>query len=280
MLPAADIGYTCRRSHQGQEQSMTSKYRGWKNWGRLGAVLAAAVVAGCASTPPDGPVDLQRLGQAVTIDDVRYVRALVDAHAIDVNQGVPGIGYASTPMITSAARNGSLDMLRYLISAHANLNARTPDRDTAIMLAAHFADEDRERMTTSTMRYDQAVRMLAEAGASLENVESNAYTALSYAAYAGRDTALTYLIEKGAKVNGEAQGRTAYVATPLMMAAMQGNRNATLQLLRAGADPNIRVQNGMTALEFARKNKQSQLENVLRCAESVKPSENFRQRCE
>jgi hypothetical protein len=40
------------------------------------------------------------------------------------------------------------------------------------------------------------------------------------------------------------------------------------------------VQNGMTAIEFAQKNKQTHLEKILRCAESLKPGETFRQRCE
>jgi ankyrin repeat protein len=53
-----------------------------------------------------------------------------------------------------------------------------------------------------------------------------------------------------------------------------------LHLLRAGADAAVRVQNGMTALELAQKNKQTQLEKMLSCAESLQPGDNFRQRCE
>lgn len=224
---------------------------------------------------------MQTLGGAIAIDDVTYVRARVEAKALSVNDNASGIGYAAAPMITVAARNASLNVLRYLIAAKADLNARTPDRDTALMLAALFADDDRDRGGgVSTLRYDQAVRLLAEAEASLENVETNAYTPLAYAAYAGRDNALTYLLEKGAKPNGPAQGRVALVNTPLMMAAMQGHRNASLLLLRAGADANVRVQNGLTALEFALKNKHTHLEEILRCAESLKPGESFRTRCE
>lgn len=245
------------------------------------ACLATELVAGCATTQPSGPVDMQALGGAIAIDDVAYVRARVKAKALSVNDNASGIGYAAAPMITVAARNASLNLLRYLIAAKADLNARTPDRDTAIMLAALFADDDRDRGgNVSTLRYDQAVRLLAEAGASLENVETNAYTPLAYAAYAGRDNALTYLLEKGAKPNGPAQGRVVLVNTPLMMAAMQGHRNASLLLLRAGADANVRVQNGQTALEFALKNKHTHLEKILRCAESLKPGESFRTRCE
>ena len=209
-----------------------------------------------------------------------YVRSLVNAKTITVDQVASGISYATAPMITVAARNASLSVLRYLIVQKADLNARTPDRDTAIMLAALFSEEDRARNSVSTLRYDQAVRLLAEAGASLENADTNAYTALAYAAYAGRENTVTYLLQKNAQVNGAAQGRVTYVNTPLMMAAIQGHRSVALQLLRAGADATVRMQNGMTALELAQKNKQTHLEKILLCAESLKPAETFRQRCE
>ena len=262
---------------------MSFKIKYLNNGTRMAAVAfalaTAASMSGC-TVNPNTPISLGDVGQSITIDDDRYVRAYVNAKVIDANQVVPGIGYAATPMITAAARNGSLSVLRYLISAKADLNARTPDRDTAVMLAAHFADEDRERNAPSTMRYDQAVRMLAEAGASLENSDENAFTALAYAAYAGRDRTVTYLLEKGAKVNGMAHGRLAYAATPLMMAAMQGHRDIAMQILRAGADANVRIQNGMSAAELAQKNNHGHLLRALKCAESLKTGETFRGRCE
>lgn len=259
---------------------MFNKINTLYSYARLLCVLAAtAMITGCASNPT-GPLDTQRLGGAIAIDDVSYVRSLLDAKTITANQVASGIGYGAAPMVTVAARNASLNVLRYLIAAKADLNARTPDRDTAMMLAALFSEEDRERNSVSYMRYDQAVRLLVEAGADMENIDINAYTPLAYAAYAGRDNTVTYLLSKGAKPNASAQGRMTYVNTPLMMAAMQGHRSVTLQLLRAGADATVRVQNGMTALEFAQKNKQTQLEKALRCAESLKPDETFRQRCE
>ena len=241
--------------------------------------LCGAAICGCA-TNVKAPLDTAALGNAIAIDDVNYVRARVEAKVITVNSSAAAMGYAAAPMITVAARNGSLAVLRYLIAQKADLNARTPDRDTALMLAALFRDEDRERGTGSTMRYDQALRLLVDAGASLEHVDSNAYTPLAYAAYAGRESAAEYLLNKGAKPNAGAQGREATVNTPLMMAAMQGHRSSALQLLRAGADANVRVQGGMTAMEFAKKNRHTHLEQMLRCAESLRAGETFRQRCE
>lgn len=242
-------------------------------------LLAVVVTTGCA-TNAKAPLDLEALGNAVAIDDVNYVRAREEARVITINSAATAMGYAATPMITVAARNASLAVLRYLIAQKAELNVRTPDRDTALMLAALFRDEDRERGTGSTLRYDQAVRMLVDAGASLEHEDSNAYTPLAYAAYAGRESAAAYLLSKGAKPNAHARDRETAVNTPLMMAAMQGHRNTALQLLRAGADANVRVQGGMTAMEFVKKNRHTHLEQILRCAESLRPGETFRQRCE
>ncbi len=244
------------------------------------AVMAVVFLsAGCA-TAPSGYVDRQRLGNAIAIDDVRYVRGLLEAKQITADDVVPGAGYTATPMITVAARHASLNVLRYLIGARADVNARTPDRDTPLMLAALFGREEQAQNTAAFQRYDLAVRLLVDAGARVENAEPDFYSPLAYAAYAGREGTVRYLLDKGARADAGAQSRVSYVNTPLMMAAMQGHRNAALHLLRAGADAGVRVHNGMTALELARKHKQTQLEVALRCAEALKPGERFQERCE
>ncbi len=249
---------------------------------RASALCVVIMVTGCAHVAPGtsgATLDRERLSNAVAIDDAAQVRALVEARALGVNDVIPGIGYGATPLITVAARHASLNVLRYLVSAKADLNARTPDNDTALMLAAFFALEDRERGTLSHDRYDQAVRLLVEAGAELENY-GNSYTPLGYAAYSGRDSTVRYLIERGARVNADAQGRMISVNTPLMMATMQGHQGAARHLLRAGADAGVRVEGGMTAAEFAQKYKHTHLMQMLRCAESLRPGESFSKRCE
>lgn len=236
------------------------------------------LVAGCAST--GGVLDAQRLSSAIAIDDVRYVRARVGSKVVTPNQAIPGAGYAATPIITVAARYASINVLRYLIEAKADLNARTPDRDTPLMLVAVHGKEEAVLNSDAYARYDLAVRLLVEAGANIDNANINAYTPLSYAAYVGRDNTVRYLLEKGAQVNAGATGRPSDANTPLMMAAMQGHRNAALLLLRAGADAKLRAYSARTALELARHNKHTHLEPMLRCAELLLPGETFRQRCE
>jgi hypothetical protein len=229
-------------------------------------------LAGCAQMP-GGSVDADRLRNAITIDDVGYVQEAVRAGQVNVNQRIAVPGYLEgAPLIVIAARYGSLRTVRYLISAGANVNARAPTGETALMLASYFSDE------ASRGSHEQVVRALVEAGASLEN-EPHHYTPLAYAAYQGHDRILRYLLERGARVDGDADSGVIYVNTPLMMAAIQGHMDTAMWLLRAGADARVRIYLGSTAAELAQKNNHKSLVTALRCAESLGPGEAFVQKC-
>jgi len=120
--------------------------------------------------------------------------------------------------------------------------------------------------------------MLVEAGASLDNAPNN-YTPLAYAAYSNRQRTLRFLIERGARIDADVIERQVYVNTPLMMATIQGHRDVVTMLLVAGADPLIRVRGGHTAREFALKYRQSHVEPLLACAESVPAGRRYDQHC-
>lgn len=243
----------------------------------LCGLAAALTIGGCAGVGGNlsAGVDTDGVLNAIAQDDASYIQAAVQ-RGVSVNQRIEAPGYSTgAPLIALAARAASIKTLRYLISAGADVNARTPVHETPLMLAAYF----REEGAFSAARHDEAVRILVDAGAQLENDYSN-YTPLSYAAYNDRRLAIRYLLERGARVDADAVDRQTYVNTPLMMASMQGHREVVRTLLRAGADPLVRVHGGNTAREFALKYRHSHVEPLLACAESVPTGMRYAQYCE
>ncbi|HXF65117.1 MAG TPA: ankyrin repeat domain-containing protein [Burkholderiales bacterium] len=236
----------------------------------LGFFLLCLLPA-CAPLPAGKrAADSTGLYNAIVTDDADTVRAAIRSGAASVNQRIPAPGYLEgTPLITLAAKYASLNVLRYLIAAGADVNARTPVAETALMLACYFMEES-FLGGASYERHEQAARLLAAAGADLEGAP-HGYTALSYAAYRGRDRTVRFLLERGARVNGQVADGVAYIPTPLMMAAMMGHRSTVLLLLAAGADPRIRVHGGHTARELAEKRRNGQIAQLLACAENLPP---------
>lgn len=249
--------------------------------GILVGLLLTLLVAGCAGLPSgSGRIGPEDLLNAILEDQADYVAAAVKAGRASVDQRIPAPVYMEgAPLITLAARAGSVNVVRYLIDARADINALTPATETALMLAAFFRGQGENDMRQYSERHEKIVRMLVEAGATLENEPHN-YTPLAYAAFQGHDRIIRYLLDKGASVDAGAGPATTYINTPLMMAAMQGHRNSTLMLLRAGANARVRVHHGLTAAELAAKYQGQSLVPLLRCAEGLQQGERFAARCE
>ncbi len=245
----------------------------------FGWVLIVGLLSGCATSFDPRSVDNDGLLNAIETDDVYYVQAAVASRAISPNQRIPAPGYSrGTPLITLAARAGSLGVLEYLIQAGADVNARSPYNETALMLAAFFMS-DTEGQGQSYERQEAAARMLVAAGASLEAARDG-YTPLSYAAYQGRNDTIRFLLSHGAHVDGSVEDGITYLPTPLMMATIMGHEESARLLLQAGANPRLRVAAGNTAFEFALKYRQTHLYTMLRCAEGLPRGQKFSQWCE
>lgn len=227
--------------------------------------LALALLAGCAH-PPSGPrVDVERLLNAIAIDDAAFVQRQLASGVLAAGAQIPAPGYPDgTPLLTLAARDGSVNVVRVLLGAGADPDASTPVGETALMLATFFPNEDDDLKARE--RHEQTVRLLLDAGAQVDN-QPHSYTPLGYAAYRNRERIMRFLLARGARVDGDAVGGRTYVNTPLMMAAMQGHYDAAVSLLRAGADPSVRRVQGHTAAELAAKYHHRELATLLVCAQ-------------
>lgn len=246
----------------------------------IASVLALAL-SGCAGVgyAPGAGGDMDRLNSAIATDDVHFVRGAVETGVISPNQRIAAEGYSmGAPILAIAARAAALEVMRFLIAAGADLNARTAPGETPLMLAAFFFDESQQAIGRAFARHEQAVRLLVSAGASLENLP-NHYTPLSYAAYQGNERVVRFLLERGARVDADANGGGTYVNTPLMMAAIQGHEAIVRTLLRAGANADVRVYGGHTAAEFAVKYNHAGLAQLLQCAQRQYGTGGFGPQC-
>lgn len=112
-----------------------------------------------------------------------------------------------------------------------DIDWRSPKDETPLMMAAlkgHVA----------------LAKKLVEKGA---DVNKTGWTPLHYAATSGQLEIIELLLENHAYIDAESPNKT----TPLMMAAMYGTREAVKLLLEAGADPTLKNELGLGAIDFA-----------------------------
>ncbi|MEP6970560.1 MAG: ankyrin repeat domain-containing protein, partial [Betaproteobacteria bacterium] len=81
------------------------------------------------------------------------------------------------------------------------------------------------------------------------DVNKPGWTPLHYAATRGHLDLMRLLLDKNAYIDAASPNGT----TPLMMAAFYGTPSAVKLLLEAGADPLLRNQQDLTAIDFAQK---------------------------
>ncbi len=251
--------------------------RGYAGFCWLIIAVVVTLTGGCAGLGGQHTAgDADSLLNAIALDDVSAVRAAI-GRGVNPNQHIAASGYSGgAPLLALAARDGSVQVVRYLIAAGADINARTSVNETPLMLAAYFREGEGH---LAADRHDEVLRILAEAGAYLEN-HPHHYTPLSYAAYNNRQRALHFLLERGARVDADAHNQVIYINTPLMMAAIQGHREIVRMLLRAGADSLVRVHLGSTAREFAAQYRHTHITPLIACAETLPPGRGYAQHCE
>ncbi len=166
---------------------------------------------------------------AIKQDDVPVIRQLLargfDPNTIDP-QGLHGLYLALREPSLKAAQ-ALTDWPKTDVNA---LNARD---ESALMIAALRGHQD-------------IAARLIKRGA---DVNKTGWAPLHYAASGGHLEIMSLLLENHAYIDAESPNGT----TPLMMAAQYGSAPAVKLLLEAGADPLLKNQQGLTAIQFAQR---------------------------
>ncbi|MEJ5988904.1 ankyrin repeat domain-containing protein [Ramlibacter sp. PS3R-8] len=132
----------------------------------------------------------------------------------------------------AALQDGSLKAAEALIYwPRTNVEWRSPKDESPLMLAAFRGHID-------------LVRKLIARDA---DVNKPGWTPLHYAATSGHIDVIKLLLREHAYINAESPNKT----TPLMMAAEYGSTAAVKLLLEEGADPFMRNELGLSAVDFA-----------------------------
>lgn len=132
----------------------------------------------------------------------------------------------------AALQEGSLKAAEALIYwPRTNVEWRSPKDESPLMLAAFRGHTD-------------LVRKLIARDA---DVNKPGWTPLHYAATGGHLPVIKLLLQEHAYINAESPNKT----TPLMMAAEYGSTAAVKLLLEEGADPLMRNELGLSAVDFA-----------------------------
>ena len=136
------------------------------------------------------------------------------------------------PALVFAVRSGAPKTVAHLLKQPGiQVDATNTADETALMLAANANDI-------------AVAHLLIEAGASVNRPN---WTPLHYAASKGHLAMMHLLIDNDAYIDAESPNGT----TPLMMAAYYASPSAVKLMLEEGADPTLKNQDGMTALDLA-----------------------------
>ena len=135
------------------------------------------------------------------------------------------------PLIV-AVRASSLKVVDVLLANPAtNVDVRTPQDETPLMLAALNG-------------YDDICQKLIARDA---DVNKPGWTPLHYAATNGHVSTIRLLLDHYAYIDAASPNGS----TPLMMAAQYGSAAAVKVLLESGADPSLKNNLGLNAIDFA-----------------------------
>jgi uncharacterized protein len=143
-----------------------------------------------------------------------------------------------------ALREPSLKVAKVLIDwPKTDLNAANPANETPLMMAVL---KGHNALAAAMLDKDA-------------DVNKTGWTPLHYAATSGNIELTRLLLEKHAYIDAESPNGS----TPLMMAAQYGTLSAVKLLLEEGADPLLKNQLGLTAIDFAQRAQRQENANMI-----------------
>jgi len=143
--------------------------------------------------------------------------------------------------LIKAAGKGDLARVKALLAAKADVNAKTANGSTALMVASEFGD---------LFGHLEVVRALLDAKADVNAKTANDVTALILASQQGHLEIVRALLDAKADVNAKADNG----GTALILASEFGHLRVVRLLLAANAQVNAKTANGSTALMLASQN--------------------------
>jgi len=195
-------------------------------WARLRQLLAVVLVLACQGAVAGSYEDFFA---AIKKDDSQTVASLLqrgfDPNTLDP-QGTAGL--------MLAVRVPAPKVIAVLVNApKINVEFRNARDESPLMMAALDG-------------HLKIAETLIEKGA---DVNKPGWAPLHYAATKGHLGMIELLLENDAYIDAESPNKS----TPLMMAAMYGTGAAVKALLAAGADPELKNEQGLSAIDFANK---------------------------
>ncbi len=178
--------------------------------------------------------------KAIQLDDASAVKSLLqrgfDPNTIENVRGDTGL--------IMALRDNSVKVVEVLLNApKINYEIRSRNGDTALMIAAYKGNKN-------------VVKAMLEKGA---EANQTGWTALHYAAAVGDNDIVKILLEHSAYLDAESPNKT----TPMMMAARAGKIMTVKLLLDEGADATLKNDQGLTAIDLARRHDHADIADGL-----------------
>ena len=242
------------------------------------ALMAAGGLVGADERTPG-----DELASAIDRGNILAVKALVE-DGTDPDTPIAYGDNTVTPLMKAAGR-GRRDIVKYLLSKGAKVNARNADGDTPLMEAVKRGFDDivvllvdagadvkardgRGNTAFSLAAFGahlEIADVLLQHGADPNQADPSGITPLLGAASMGNEEVLRYLVGKGAKVNAVTQVEYGG-STALTTAARVGQVASVTALLELGADPRLRMKDGGTALSHAQESGNEEVVALIKAA--------------